>query len=353
MDLLPAPIARAKKAQILVVDDDPINVALLERHLSTAGYPVLTAGNGVEALKIFAAQSPRILILDWIMPGLDGPAVCRMVRSIKISGIVHVIMLTVHSTKQRLVEAFDAGVDDFLSKPFDGDELLARIRAGERTLALQDELAKRVRHARRLNARLERANAKLDQLAHTDELTGLLNRRQAVIKLKEHWEMSERYDLPLSVLMMDLDDFKKLNDQYGHGVGDAVLRDVGGILGRAVRSTDSACRVGGEEFLILLPNQPAADAARAAERYRRLVSAQPVPLADPKLTVTLSIGVAERHCGMANYEALLSTADGALYAAKGLGKDRSYVARNDAAFADPSSSPQAGKAACEASTNAA
>src|ERR1700722_1353114 len=105
---------------ILVVDDDPISVALLQRHLSAAGYPVLTAGDGVEALKIFAKHSPRILILDWIMPGMDGAAVCRMVRSIKTLGFVHVIMLTVHSAKQRLVEAFDAGVDDFLSKPFDG-----------------------------------------------------------------------------------------------------------------------------------------------------------------------------------------------------------------------------------------
>ena len=155
MDLPIPAMEPAPRPQILVVDDDPVSVALLERHLSTAGYPVLTACDGLEAMNVFAAHSPRILILDWIMPGMDGPAVCRMVRSLKTSGFIHVIMLTVHSTKQRLIEAFDAGVDDFLSKPFDGDELLARIRAGVRTLELQDELAKRIRHARRLNTRLE------------------------------------------------------------------------------------------------------------------------------------------------------------------------------------------------------
>ncbi len=326
-------VARADrlKPQVLVVDDDPVNVALLEKHLMAGGYPVLKAYDGVQALKVMEAHAPQILILDWVMPGMDGPAVCRTVRSLRTAGFLYIIMLTVHSAKKRLVEAFDAGVDDFLTKPFDGDELMARLRAGPRDRPPDRAGAanppgappQQPPRAAQRPPRGDGPHGRPDRFAEPPPGDGAA---------RDQWAIADRYDLPLSLLMIDIDDFKKINDSYGHATGDAVLREVAGVLRQTVRATDAACRVGGEEFLVILPNEGAAGAAIAAERIRRAVSTRSMFGEGPAINVTVSVGAAHRHMGMTGHDDLLRQADGALYAAKHSGKNRVYVARDEAAY---------------------
>lgn len=309
---------------VMVVDDDPTTVALLERHLRDSGYIVFSAVDGREAMRLMHERRPDIVVLDWILPGIDGPAVCREIRAAGNDGhYTYVIMLTVHSDKPRIVEAFEAGVDDFLSKPFDRSELLARCHAAVRTIALHKELSRRERRATRLNARLSRLNDKLKQLAMTDDLTGLMNRREGVRRMTHAWAMSERYAHPLAVAMIDVDDFKPMNDALGHTAGDKLLKAVADALQGTVRTTDGVCRYGGDEFLVFFPHQNAETAAQAADRLRRAVGAIHRPT--DGAAVTLSIGIAQREEGMLNFHELLDRADRALYHAKKLGKDLVWV----------------------------
>jgi PleD family two-component response regulator len=162
-------------------------------------------------------------------------------------------MLTSHSDKRRLLDAYQAGVDDFVSKPFDQEELLARVRAGIRSAKLHDELTLKAAGSQAVNAQLATMNSRLERLSITDELTGLFNRRHAMYRLEEQWALAARYGRPLCVAMFDIDHFKKVNDTYGHDVGDQVLREVVGVLREHTRGTDAICRIGGEEFLVIFP----------------------------------------------------------------------------------------------------
>jgi len=314
----------SKSMDVMVVDDDPTTVALLERHLRDCGYVVFSAADGAEAVKLMRQRHPDIVVLDWILPGMDGPAVCREIRKATEPGrYTFVIMLTIHSDKPRIVEAFEAGVDDFLSKPFDRGELLARCHAAVRTIALQKELARRERRATRLNARLARLNDRLRQLAMTDDLTGLLNRREAVRRLTHAWALSERYRHPIACAMIDVDDFKRMNDKLGHASGDELLRAVAQTMQSTIRTTDAVCRYGGDEFLIFFPHQNAETAAKAADRLRRAVGGLRLPTDGSP--VTLSIGIAERDERMTSFHDLLDRADRALYHAKKIGKDLVWI----------------------------
>jgi len=309
---------------VMVVDDDPTTVALLERHLSDSGYIVFSATDGAEAVRLMRERRPDIVVLDWILPQMDGPSVCRQIRSAQTDGhYTYVIMLTVHSDKPRIVEAFDAGVDDFLSKPFDRSELLARCHAAVRTIAMQKELWRRERRATRLNDRLKGVNDKLKQLAMTDHLTGLMNRREAFRRLTQAWALSERYGHPLAVAMLDIDDFKPVNDALGHAAGDALLKSVAAALQNGTRTTDGVCRYGGDEFLVFFPHQNAETAAQAADRLRKAVATVRRPT-DGR-PVTISTGIAQREDGMLNFHELLDRADRALYHAKKMGKDLVWV----------------------------
>jgi len=171
--------------QVLVVDDDPINLELVHAHLAAAGYVPLTADSGFKALTVFHQKQPRIVVSDWLMPKMDGLELCRQIRSVQKDSLVHFIMLTIRSEKNRLMEAFEAGVDDFLSKPFHEGELLARVRAGARMVHMYEELDGQALALRRSNAELWRLNEKLHEMACTDEITKLFNRRQAMIRLQE------------------------------------------------------------------------------------------------------------------------------------------------------------------------
>lgn len=302
-----------RKPTVMVVDDDPLTFALLERQLSASGFPSLAAKDGREALQIARKSRPQIVILDWVMPELHGPEVCRQLRALW-SPPPYIIMLTVHSATHRIVEALDAGADDYLTKPFKSAELFARLRAGARTVGLQRSLAARALVGQRMSKRLAVLNGQLQSLASTDVLTGLLNRRSGLERLDEEWRISVRYDHALSCAMIDIDNFKRINDTMGHGGGDVVLRNVGHTLRATARDTDIVIRYGGEEFLIVMPHQTESGAALAADRYRAAVEAACVG-------ATISAGVAARSTESATPERILRHADAALYAAKRRGKN--------------------------------
>lgn len=319
--------------RVLIVDDDADSVALVSRHLTGAGYEILTASSGDEAMKILASEGAPIVVTDWKMPGMSGLDLCRAIRDREGIGFAYVIILTAETGEDQLVEAFERGADDYLTKPFNRRELLARIRAGERIIQLRRDLEGRQWEVHRINAemsiahtKLAEANEQLNRLATTDELTGLLNRREAMSRLAGFWSASVRRQSPLACISLDIDHFKDFNDMYGHAIGDTVLRAVAEALRSAVRSAEPVCRIGGEEFLILCPDATEAQAAMSAERLRETVEQLIVRVDKLQLVVTVSLGVAERRRTMTVPDELLRIADDALYAAKNAGRNQSFRA---------------------------
>jgi putative two-component system response regulator len=322
--------------KILVVEDDSVMLARLNQLLSATGQPVFIAADGQEALQIISEHAPRVVVSDWVMPRIDGVELCRLIRSRPSPDPVHFIMLTAHSNKSRLLDAYEAGVDDFLSKPFDTEELLARVRAGIRTAKLNDELSRKASGSEALNAQLATLNSRLERLAITDELTGLFNRRHAMSRLQEQWALGDRYGQALSVAMIDIDHFKAINDQHGHDAGDVILRTVANILRAQTRGTDVVCRVGGEEFLIIFPLQTAQEARVCAERCRLAIAENKF---NDGVSVTISVGLADRGREMSQFPDLLKAADQALYAAKRAGRNLVCVADEVNSSASASSTP--------------
>ena len=224
--------------RVLVVDDDPAMLKLIARHVVTGGYEVVEAGDGAEALRLIQEEGIPLIVTDWVMPEMDGLELCRRVRSAEGVEIAFVIVMSAYNTSEaRLVEAFDAGVDDFLAKPVSPKELLARLRAGCRIVRLQQDLARRNREVHRINAesaitngKLAEANERLHVVATIDELTGLVNRREAIKRLNTYLARSEGRDGAVSCIMLDIDHFKSFNDVHGHAIGDLVLKEVGRVL---------------------------------------------------------------------------------------------------------------------------
>lgn len=321
---------------ILIVDDDTSTVQLLERQLAQAGYSTLKANNGAEAMRILLAEGISLVITDWIMPEMDGLDLCRAIRSHEGIRFAHIILLTAQNDREIFIDAFDAGADDCISKPVDRRELLARIRAAERNLKLQRELEAKNREVHRSNAlaeiannQLAEANRKLKDLATTDELTGLPNRREAFAHLSELWITSARHQEALACIMIDIDHFKRLNDTYGHAVGDVVLKETSRLLRRAARAGEPVYRIGGEEFLVVCPRSTAAQAVRAAERMRATVQAGVITVQGKPLSVSISLGVADRRPDMKQPDDLVRLADHSLYEAKNSGRNRVFAASSD------------------------
>jgi diguanylate cyclase (GGDEF)-like protein len=279
-----------RKCRILVVDDDVVSRTMLDEHLSAAGHQVLLASSVSEAIEVFERETVQIVIADWLMPQATGIELCQWVRQRHSAAPIHFVMLTVLSEKARLIEAFEAGVDDFLSKPLHEGELLARLRAWTRIVTLQEQLAEQ---------------------ATRDELTCLPNRREAIRCLSDHWSIAIRYDRPLSCAVVDVDNFKQINDSAGHGVGDAVLRHLASLLSASVRASDTVFRIGGDEFLVLLPDTTEAEALQWADRSRETVAAHP-----DGIRTTISIGVAQREKAMQDWREMVEAADAALLAGK-------------------------------------
>lgn len=323
--------------RILLVDDDLQSLNELAQLLKGAGHEVFTASDGLQAKRMLVQHSPQVVITDWHMPGMSGIELCRAIRACDSAGFVFLIVQTSRYDSHGLIQAFDAGADDFIVKPIILDELTARLRAAMRTIQLETDLDLRNREISLVNARmaiaareLQIANHRLSILATTDELTGALNRREALNRLNKLWTLSERQDCALAAIMLDIDHFKKFNDCHGHAAGDAVLREMIATLREVGRASDKICRMGGEEFLIICPNT-AQEAAVAAERFRAAVAARPIRFLGKSLQVTISLGVAQRTTSMCDPDDLLRAADQALYRAKALGRDRVCVAHPETA----------------------
>lgn len=314
---------------VMIVDDDPGVRDLLTNFLHHLGFECAAFPDGESALAEFDLHCPRLIISDWEMPGIDGLELCRRVRSRAQANHVHFIMLTVHRGKEQLERAFAAGIDDFINKPFTEPELIARLRAGMRAVALHDELSRQNQGSQQLNEQLTSLNQRLQKLAITDDLTGLYNRRQAMHRLEEHWAMCNRYQRPVAAIVIDIDHFKQVNDGLGHSAGDVVLRETADILRKCVRSTDIVCRIGGEEFLIILPCQTLHEAEVCAHRCRQEVASHEFNCGERIVHVTISAGIATRRGGMQQCADMLKEADTALYAAKNAGRNAVFSAPCD------------------------
>ena len=312
--------------RILAVDDDPTSLLLLRRVLREEGHEVICASDGAEALRMALENDLEAVVADWMMPRMDGLELCQALRCIQSGRELFFLLLTGRDTEDQIVAAYDAGVDEYVTKPFNSRILLARLRAGQRIIELKREVngergvvEQQVRELSLLNRRLQSA-------ALTDQLTSLPNRRCIRERLTEEWKSSESVKAPLAAMMIDIDGFKNVNDLHGHEVGDLVLKQVAEVLRGHARQGEDVARLGGEEFLVLCPNTTADQAAHGAERLRAAVASHVVRSADFTGSVTVSIGVAERTEDMRGIDALLKAADDAVYAAKSAGRNRVELA---------------------------
>ena len=304
--------------KILVVEDDAVSLLILRRAVEKLGHECLTAEDGEKAWQIYK-ETPDldVIISDWMMPDVDGLELCHRIRAEEREGYTYFVFLTALGDKEHLFEGLEAGADDYLSKPLDREELQVRLVSAARVTQLHRRLAEQ-------NDELEELNVRFASQARTDALTGLGNRLRMQEDLKSLDARKERYGQTYCVVLCDIDFFKPYNDTYGHPAGDEILRRVSEAIKSHCRSGDVAYRYGGEEFLIVLPEQTRQSGVAMAERLRRAVEGLKIPHGARKLpkTLTISAGVAavareEQKIA----EALLREADEALYAAKEAGRN--------------------------------
>jgi diguanylate cyclase (GGDEF)-like protein len=305
--------------RILIADDDRLSLRLIERTLERAGYDVTAVKNGGRAAEeMCRPDGPRLALLDWVMPELDGPAVCREIRRQRSDRHVHLILITSKDSKQDVVCGLESGADDYLVKPFDPEELKARLRSGLRILQLEDNLLE--------------AREQMRYKATHDSLTSLLNRGTIIELLARELTRTRREKSCTVIVLADLDHFKAVNDTYGHPVGDEVLREVGRRLLGSVRSYDFVGRYGGEEFLVVLNNCNASKALSRAEQIRNAISHTLILTAKGPLKITLSLGA---FASLGDYpwsaEEVLCEVDRALYEAKAAGRNCCRLANADVA----------------------
>jgi diguanylate cyclase (GGDEF)-like protein len=298
---------------VLVVDDSPVARKLVELTLPGDEYLLLFAKTGAEALDFYARYRPALVITDWLMPDFSGIELCQRIREESQGSYTYVILLTGISDKAQVVKGLLAGADDYLTKPFHPEELLARAAVGRRTVALHREI--------------ESKNRQLEQLVITDELTGMPNRRAI-----EEWAIRQlngamRHGFSFWAVMVDLDNFKKINDTCGHSAGDAVLKKFAELLKDNVRRCDMCARIGGEEFVIVLTHVDKEGVLRAVEHIRRLFESHTFTFGPRSIRVTASFGVACLPSGVQlGFDELVARADAALYAAKDRGRNRFEIA---------------------------
>jgi len=296
--------------RVLVADDNPVFRCMLRTMLGKWGYQAVEAADGLTACSLLeSADPPRLAVMDWMMPGIDGVEVCRRVRRAAREPYIYIVLLTARTESQDLVHGMDAGADDYLTKPFHPQELRVRMRAGWRILELQREL---------LDAREE-----LRVQATHDSLTGLWNRASILETLDKELARAQREGHPLAMLMIDVDHFKLVNDTHGHQAGDAMLREVARRIRSTIRRYDTAGRYGGEEFVVVLPATDLAGGMTQAERIRQTIAGEGVAASGKLVEVTCSIGVCSWPAsGPGDAPLLIHGADEALYQAKRSGRNR-------------------------------
>jgi diguanylate cyclase (GGDEF)-like protein len=297
--------------KVLVADDEIVSRRLIESSVRRWGYDVIVAGDGIEAARILQQpDAPKLAVLDWLMPGLDGVQLCKQLREQKGDSYTYILLLTAKHTKHDVIEGLEAGADDYITKPFDPQELRVRLRTGKRILFLLDQLTT-TREA-------------LRQLAAHDPLTSLWNHNSIIDLLSSEIHRAQRQGTSVGVVLADLDKFKSINDTYGHLVGDHVLRQAATALGTSIRPYDAVGRFGGEEFLIILPGCDQVNAISHAERLRVALTRMEVSTpAGVSLQFTASFGVTvvgPDDC--ADADTAIHIADIAMYAAKHAGRDR-------------------------------
>jgi two-component system, cell cycle response regulator len=297
--------------QILIVEDSPVYRQLLTTHLQDWGFPFVVAKDGSEAWTVLQRpDSPRLVLLDWVLPDIDGIELCRRIRLASAgNSYSYIILLTGKDDKKDMLEAMRAGADDYLVKPFDQLELKARIEVGKRIINLHEELVS--------------ARESMRYAATRDSLTGLLNRGETLDFLTRESERARRSGKPLSVILSDVDHFKKVNDTLGHLFGDEALKEVARRLRSKLRLYDGVGRYGGEEFLVVLADCDLMTALIRADDLRACVGSKPVVSARDSCNITMSMGVAvSTDHADGDIESLLNDADRGLYAAKQKGRNR-------------------------------
>jgi diguanylate cyclase (GGDEF)-like protein len=328
MAAAPAPTAEAEQddlppLRVLVTGSDATGRADVEAML--AGLPRCTvhaAGNGSEALALALEVMPQIVLSERRMPEMDGIGLCRALRATDWGQSMYVILLTDTEAEDEVVQAFEAGVDDYIAKPVNARALRARLRAALHYVRLLEAWERDRAQLKQFASELAISNRKLEHHALTDLLTGLPNRRSGMDVLGQAWATSNRSGHALAVMMMDIDRFKSVNDTHGHAVGDKVLMEVGRLIRDSLRKGDHVCRMGGEEFLVINQGGELDATLQFAERLRQKIRSARIRIGDVELGTSISIGVACREEGMADMGNLIVAADQALYAAKRGGRDR-------------------------------
>jgi len=312
VDLMAHSQSSTCRKRVLVADDDAMFRKILQSWLQNWAYEVTIAEDGGKAWEIIQEeQPPELLILDWVMPGIDGPELCRRIREGQRGPYQYILLVTAKDDKQDVVRGLEAGADDYLTKPFDRNELRARLRVGRRILALQDDLIA--------------AREELRFQATHDVLTGVWNRGALLELMDRELQRATRSRTDTGVLMLDLDHFKNVNDKYGHLTGDVVLKEVAHRISHTVRAYDLLGRYGGEEFVAVLPECDKEQLQLSSERIRLAIGGAPILAASSEIATTVSIGGSIAMAGVPSVKDLLSAADTALYRAKNGGRNRSVI----------------------------
>lgn len=298
-----------RKNTVLVIDDNEVIRKLATTLLTKKHYIVETAKDGAEGIVTAKNIQPQVILLDVMMPGMDGYEVCRLLKQDPATTAIPVIMLTSKTETLDRIKGLEIGAADYIMKPFDQGELLARIATQVKLKNLYDELQEK--------------NRMLEELSKKDGLTNLFNRRYFQERVTEEFSRARRYDFPMSFIIFDIDHFKDINDTHGHPAGDEVLRHIAKMLTSNIRDVDIPARYGGEEFTLILPHTKLCNAVAVAERLRRQIESHPVEFHDKSIPVTISLGVAgipdnnPKSCNE-----LIQFADEALYKAKQSGRNR-------------------------------
>jgi diguanylate cyclase (GGDEF)-like protein len=306
---------------ILIVDDIPQNLQVIGDILEDVGYETTFATSGEQALERAKIAHPDLILLDLMMPEMNGLQVCEHIKSDPKLAVITIIFLTASNEKNHLIQAFNLGAVDYITKPFNPQELLSRVRTHLELKSTRDQLKEALQQQFKLTQELEK-------LATIDALTQVWNRRQLLQIGQHEINRAKRYNRDLSVLMIDIDHFKKINDTYGHGVGDEVLKTVAQTMLKSIRIADRLGRFGGEEFVIFLPESDSKGANHLAERIRKIIANLIISAPDVDFSLTVSIGVAtyQNHQSL---EDVIKRADDALYQAKNQGRNRVVMAESD------------------------
>jgi two-component system, cell cycle response regulator len=298
---------------ILLVEDNPISRKMLEKILVKEGFEVTLAENGKEALTLFRERFFPIVLTDWLMPEMEGPELCEAIRNEKPNGYVYIVLLTAKDSKNDIISGLESGADDYLTKPANHAELIARLKNGLRILDLEKSL--------------KEANEEIRTLSITDSLTGIYNRGYLNERLPQEIKRSVRYKRSLSLILCDIDHFKAVNDNFGHVAGDTILKGFVDCITASIRDQiDWSARYGGEEFLIVLPETDFAGARHLAERLRGVVSDKRFTVGDKEVHITASFGVSGLFPTLLkkslSVDDLLNHVDKYLYKAKTSGRNR-------------------------------